>query len=244
MNIYDCALLCQLSYTINESMSYEPMTGEETSLFEKVSSDISYIENKNSDQCCFVTAYNKSKVVVFRGTDSFEDTWYNIDIQHSELPGDIKFHRGFHNAFLSLKSELFETFDTAQLIIICGHSLGGVMARICGYYIKTEYPENTVKIITFGSPKFCNQIGVDWFIANIAYDYNVLNCNDPIIYYPRLGGYRGINSDIILLSGKDIRLTTQYPDRCIILCLLFNRLRNHAMVKYKLLCSKHLIFID
>ena len=65
-------------------------------------------------------------------------------------------HRGFKRTFNSIKDAVDEAdglFSAADCIHVCGHSLGGAIANLNAYYLKSKHPSKVVRLYTFGAPR-------------------------------------------------------------------------------------------
>ena len=99
---------------------------------------------------------NKNLFIVFRGTESKRDILIDVDIWQDTtyfLHNKCKVHNGFLTAYDSIRLEIditpFEQYY-GYTVIICGHSLGGALATICGASLHIL---NKKYIVTFGSPR-------------------------------------------------------------------------------------------
>ena len=105
---------------------------------------------KDSDGCI---------VVSFRGTEPTSMPDILTDVQHAKREcAGCKVHEGFllgsDEVCLELFSLLKRTASNGEKIIINGHSLGGALAMLFGFRLKSETDiANEVVISTFGQPK-------------------------------------------------------------------------------------------
>lgn len=137
--------------------------------------------------------YNKlhnQVIIVFTGTVDLCMTGIDLVFHQQELTGilnyypGMKAHKGFHNAYLSIRHQLIELLlpliDKGVQIIITGHSLGGALSTICAldlaYYKPTHY--------SFAAPLSLNLKSAEIFnLLNIK-SYRVANLSDLIPMFP------------------------------------------------------------
>ena len=133
------------------------------------------------------TAYKDDALLVIRGTKKLAD-WITDANAFLVKPNGTRVHKGFNDAFESLKPQLdtfFMDYRPACVHII-GHSLGGAIGTLAAEWIKTNHRATSVKLYTFGCPRvglsryaeaFTNQIGA----ANM---YRVYNPTDVVPMVP------------------------------------------------------------
>lgn len=111
------------------------------------------------DVQCFVYETSDFVEVLFRGSESLQD-WI-VDFQAIAHPnsGDCYgIHRGFLAAFDSIKAGLVRELKARgdKPISYTGHSLGGALAQVAAYVLYPVYGLGASSVITFGSPRWCN----------------------------------------------------------------------------------------
>tara|TARA_R110002073_G_scaffold233985_1_gene395238 strand:- start:4780 stop:5913 length:1134 start_codon:yes stop_codon:yes gene_type:complete len=123
-----------------------------------------WIAIKNETMAAHVVSSDGLAVVIFRGTNFTEiPDWYKNLTVTFETSERGKFHRGFSDAYRTVRSEVqrFINEERPSKIWITGHSLGGAMAVACGIDIKihTKIPTS---LVTFGQPRFADETGAKW----------------------------------------------------------------------------------
>lgn len=114
----------------------------------------------------FIAQDNEKVIVAFAGTKDLED-WKNNAKTWSEPIDDpscgkqIRFHKGFYETSkevlkqnnAGLIAHLVELQKQGKKVYVTGHSLGGAMASITAYYLKTsETPIELAGVYTYGQP--------------------------------------------------------------------------------------------
>ncbi len=76
----------------------------------------------------------------------------------------------------------YATYQT----VITGHSLGGGVAHVCAADMKTRFPNASMSLYTFASPRVGNPIFADFVTQQFGVNnHRVTHLNDPV---PRLPG--------------------------------------------------------
>lgn len=201
------AILCKICYTIDATQTYTPDKNNinEVDLFHEISNEISYIKsNLVNTRAISAISYDKSTLYIsIAGSDDILDFVSDLDLNqvypNFNIIEEIQFHEGFYSQFRSLLhnfKKIINTFltDGGTFIYLTGHSTGGCIAAILGYYIVKIRDFKNLKIITFGAPFFTNKYGSVWFSKNIDY-IRVEMDKDPIPDLPMFnnnnyyGGY-------------------------------------------------------
>jgi predicted lipase len=160
---------------------------------------IKFIDNNDTDlQCALVTSdINKKLNIVFRGTDSITDCFYDSLFCKTFLELDdnvtIGIHTGFYKQFESIYDSIIniilEYIKKDYEIYITGHSLAHALSVLLSYHI-SDFTEKKIKIITFGGPKIGNY---DWKInyeskKNLLL-YRITNEADIVTTIPHFNYY-------------------------------------------------------
>ena len=106
---------------------------------------------------------NKRITVIFRGSESMRDWYYDLSILKTKLHDNVYVHSGFYkqlyneNMYENLKNDINDLIKeyTDYEIYITGHSLGAALATLFGYELARSIP-NKVNIISFASPRVGN----------------------------------------------------------------------------------------
>ncbi len=130
-------------------------------------------------------------VVVFKGSDSFEDWIDNLNFKKISFSRTIKIHNGFYNQYLEIqfiiRNEVYKIYNDnlknkiKKEIIFTGHSLGGALATI--FATTFSIPNSCV---TFGSPRVGNKAFVKFFNKkiNIKESLRYVNEEDTVCKVP------------------------------------------------------------
>mmetsp|Transcript_42007 Transcript_42007/g.115949 ORF Transcript_42007/g.115949 Transcript_42007/m.115949 type:complete len:912 (-) Transcript_42007:58-2793(-) len=135
-------------------------------------------------------------IVAFRGTSNLTDVWTNVQYYQTDALS-IDVHAGFYQQSLDVKlNDLVERLVSGKRILICGHSLGGAVAKVLTLRLLNEgrlaaqYRTNQrVQCVTFGAALVA--ASVPGYDPNIF--LNLVNENDLI---PKL----------LLLKGKGLEM--------------------------------------
>lgn len=161
-------------------------------------------------------AGKKHCVVTFRGTVNYKNVetdakvslvpWpLNSRTGGSSVCPDCRVHGGFATAYEELEFELFEAFQqlSCHRASMAGHSLGGAVAALAAFRLRTELKIPVSPVYLLGMPKVGNDAFVDHFVTTalemgtLPAAWRVINEKDPI---PRLPfsqmGYRHFPQEV------------------------------------------------
>lgn len=165
----------------------------------------------------------KEVVIAFRGTEQvkIKDLATDANIQFSSFDIErtgpnffshffssqsnttesIKVHKGFLDAYDSIKGRLFKVIDniingsSEWTICLTGHSLGGSLATLCAYELMTQKYSSLkdgdrpkIKVYTYGSPRVGNKAFAISYNEIINDSWRIINKKDIIPTLPALAG--------------------------------------------------------
>jgi predicted lipase len=167
----------------------------------------SFISDEETDVQAGVTVneIDKRICIVFRGSESKTDWYYDLQIRKRVLKDDIWVHSGFYNQLCengvydkicSTVKELLNKYNDYS-IYITGHSLGAALSTLCGFKLAQEIP-NQVTVVSFASPRVGNSKWKKAFDEqpNLSH-YRVTNGRDIVTAFPIYKYYH---------VGKTVRL--------------------------------------
>jgi len=141
-------------------------------------------------------------VVAFRGTQDLRNWLTDLDCAYTQF-GNVRIHRGFHQALASVRQDLAAEIAAApyQRLWLTGHSLGGALAMLCAL----AWEGAVAGVYTFGQPR----VGDAAFCAR--YDsalkgrtFRVIHADDIVARIPwLLGAYRHAGHEVFFGSQKD-----------------------------------------
>ena len=153
-----------------------------------------FISDPDTDVQVGVTLNTDDKriCIVFRGSESSTDWFYDLQIKKHNLKGDIWVHGGFYKQLhtngvydkllAKVKQLLGENPDFS--LYVTGHSAGGGLSTLCAYMMSCEI-ENKITVVSFASPRIGN---AEWKKAfdektNLTH-YRVTNDRDIVTAFP------------------------------------------------------------
>ena len=192
-----------------------------------------YFDSLNwSEECTqfFVCCKGSTIYIVFRGSSSKSDFLTDVKFFLNELPqeflnekkSNIKIHSGFLEQFLSVRSTILSQVllaPTSFQICCVGHSLGGALATICAFYLKSVYSKRFVKCVTFGSPRVGNKEFVDAYNLKIEKSIRCVNADDIVTRRP-YWGYLHVDGEHLI--GKSANVFYNF----------FGSVRDHYLESY------------
>ena len=150
--------------------------------YKKDSGNKSFV--KNNQFSYYVKQDSGVTILIFRGTDNKENVLTDIDFRPFKDGAltrawgvDVYLHRGFRDAASALYDDIKKTHKVERTVYLTGHSLGGAIAQIIGFWLEME--GYNVQIYPFGSPKVTTT-----FLGNRPYHYRIVVNNDPVTFLP------------------------------------------------------------
>jgi len=153
-----------------------------------------FISDPDTDVQVGVTLNSADKriCIVFRGSESSKDWFYDLQIRKHNLKGNIWVHSGFYkqlhtngvyDKLLAKVKQLLGEHPCFSLYVT-GHSLGAALATLCGFMLSHEL-ENKITVVSFASPRIGNAEWKKAFDekANLTH-YRVTNDRDIVTAFP------------------------------------------------------------
>ena len=141
--------------------------------------------------------------IIFKGTTDYTHLEYNLKIKLRQInfldDENIKVHDGFYQQvfkddfYYKVINYVKKINSNNYLLFFIGHSLGGVMASLFGYFSSYIFINSKIVVISFGSCKMGNKYFQESFNnKNNIICYRIINENDiiinlPIIKYEHIG---------------------------------------------------------
>lgn len=159
-----------------------------------------FLEEEITDAqvCIGLREAHKSLVVAFRGTSTWTDWTYNLDVRmvnSDSCRGRV--HSGFKRQWLSIRKAVIDhmdTYDEAKYddILVTGHSLGSGIGSIAAVEIATLFESKRVHLITFGAPRYGDKTFVKESIMKLADVARYVCGYDPIPFIPVMFSSYGV----------------------------------------------------
>lgn len=134
----------------------------------------------------FITHDDRMILIVARGTQEIAD-WVR-DVNATQVPseaGEGQAHHGFHESFKAVRDFVVPYLDAFrrnnQIIVVCGHSLGGAIALLMAEWLRNNLSED-VLLYTYGSPRAGDEAFVKG--AGALTHHRIVNHNDLIPTVP------------------------------------------------------------
>ena len=170
-----------------------------------------FISNTDSDVQVGITINKTDKriCVVFRGSESTKDWFYDLKIQKHNLKDGIWVHSGFYQQLYengvydkiltSVKQIVDEHLDFS--LYVTGHSLGAALATLCGFMFSQEL-KTQITVVSFASPRVGN---AEWKNAfekqhNLVH-YRIANNRDIVTAFP-MYNYHHVGKTIRLFENS------------------------------------------
>lgn len=149
--------------------------------------------------------------IFFPGSVSVTDwlTDIKVKLQQWDDSPEVLVHRGFAEAFWSVKTDIFRAVQHAEHISIFGHSLGAALATLCA---TTMFDfglwQRLDSVITYGSPRVGNRGFAEDYNFQLSHrTHRVVNARDPVPHIPWLfGRYRHVDTQVYLRRDGGIQI--------------------------------------
>ena len=170
-----------------------------------------FFNNKTTDLQVGITISDTHKriCVVFRGSESKYDWYYNLAFFKTQLHDDVYVHGGFHtqlheeNMCEQITSDLKELLseNPDHEIYITGHSLGAALSTLYGYELSRKL-HNKITVVSFASPRVGNTPFKTAFDAqpNLTH-YRITNKRDIVTAAPNIN-FTHVGINITLTDNK------------------------------------------
>lgn len=158
---------------------------------------------------------NRKLYVVFRGTESLQDWFTNVDIRKKSFldNDDLLVHNGFNGYFRDVEEQLTKyiepIFNNIHEICFIGHSLGMTSSILAAlHYMKFFHEEKHITCYGFGGPKLGGECFASYYASKFPLynnTWHVQNEEDVIPMVPLSSTFQQIPCNNIILSEKDIK---------------------------------------
>jgi triacylglycerol lipase len=180
-----------------------------------------FFNNPNTDlQAGITISETHNRIcVIFRGSESKYDWYYDLAFFKTQLHNDVYVHGGFHTHLhddcmydqitIELKDLLMKNPDYD--IYVTGHSLGAALSTLYGYELSKEIP-NKITVVSFASPRVGNTPFKNAFDSqpNLVH-YRVTNKRDIVTAAPNIN-FTHVGINITLTDSKStIFYNYDYP---------------------------------
>ncbi len=169
------------SFKLDKDQTIEGFLGSTTDVLEKLSPArqevmrnikdyaphgkvIDFISDEETDLQVAITISERTKriSIVFRGSESKADWYYDLQVFKRKLHDDVYVHKGFwnqlhiNNNYEKIKKKVNELLAIEENkdfeVIVTGHSLGAALSTLFGYEYSLEIPQK-VTVVSFASPR-------------------------------------------------------------------------------------------
>ena len=227
-----CALLSQEIYQdFTPQLRFSEFANATPELIDPASTD-------TDTQCAIVSdAAGTAIYIVFRGSEKRLDWDTNVNFKQVQMEfqqeivqeeivqeqeqiypyqeesrSGAKMHRGFVDAYLSVREQIHNYFKShaALSVTVTGHSLGGALATLCAVDIQYNFSNFKIDIYTFGSPRVGNSGFRESFNRRVPDSYRFVYGMDVVPALPRpWQGYRHVEQEHRLGDRFNLRFVSQ-----------------------------------
>jgi hypothetical protein len=166
--------------------------------------EINVISSNNN--FCFIGENRSYNIIVFRGSDDIEDFKKDLNYKNRKIySNDYRVHKGFNSIWEDLlpliSPYIKELSKNGKMFYVCGHSLGGAIAVLCGIYLSNLV--DNISIYTFACPRFIKGSWNNFLKERKNFNViNFINRQDPVMKIPLwLFGWKRLGSIIKIGPG-------------------------------------------
>ncbi len=179
-----------------------------------------FFADKKTDLQVGITLNDKDKriCIVFRGSESSTDWYYDLQVRKMCLTDDIMVHSGFYNQLCSngVFGDIIDEVHKQLIahpdynIFVTGHSLGAALATLFGYMLSYKV-DDKITVVSFASPRVGNASWKKSFEekANLEH-YRITNNRDIVTAFPNYK-YKHVG-DNIRISENAVTTFLDYQD--------------------------------
>jgi predicted lipase len=179
-----------------------------------------FFTDKKTDLQVGITLNDKDKriCVVFRGSESSTDWYYDLQVRKMCLRDEIMVHSGFYHQLCStgVLNDIIDEVKTQLTahpdynIFVTGHSLGAALATMFGYLLSYTV-DDKITVVSFASPRVGNASWKKSFEekANLEH-YRITNNRDIVTAFPNYK-YKHVG-DNIRISENAVTTFLDYQD--------------------------------
>ena len=138
-------------------------------------------------------------IISLVSTANLNDVLVSTDNKLTDIiEGQI--HKGYYIHTLELIPSILKIlslYPNIKKLYITGHSMGGALSSIVGYFINKNFSDYFIKVYTYASPKYGNK-QLKYYLEkrkNIVF-FNTINESDMVIYKPLHWKYTRIGKEI------------------------------------------------
>lgn len=182
---------------------------------------VEFIDDPDTDLQVGITLSETQKriSVVFRGSESRSDWYYDLMISKRKIEDNVYVHNGFYqqlhvnNNYEKIKQSIEKVLESEDKkdyeVLVTGHSLGAALATLFGYLYSRE-TSRQIKIISFASPRIGNAGFKTSFDnqENLTH-YRITNNRDIITASPMIN-YKHVGINIHLTSSGKVQIYPSY----------------------------------
>jgi predicted lipase len=141
----------------------------------------------------YVGFYDRTIVVVYRGTTNFKNLLVDLDFGKSQpwgdQPGEV--HSGFLKSHRNLWSGVLQNIIKAKSrcpkcnrVLFTGHSLGAAITTLASVELARNPIGLSIQALTLGSPRVGNQKFVDYASRMVPNAIRWVHTTDPVAHVP------------------------------------------------------------
>ena len=144
--------------------------------------------------------------IIFRGTDEVADIMHDINFKKFKPPWALNFKcaSGFYKAFEAAIPRVQQLIGSSKNIRILGHSLGGSVALLTGFFLKDGRQSDIIEVTVFCSPRVFDANGVARYNKLLGGVTTLLiDVLDPVpLMPPYSAGYRRTENPVYLSDSR------------------------------------------
>ena len=218
------------SFKLDKNQTIEGFLGSTTEVLEKLTPTrqevlknikeyapygevIEFISDEDTDLQVAITISKKTKriSIVFRGSESKSDWYYDLQFFKRKLHDNVYVHKGFWNQLhinnnyekiKNIVNELLSIEENKDFeVIVTGHSLGAALSTLFGYEYSREISQK-ITVVSFASPRVGDKEWRKAFDAQGNLEHYRVSNNKDVVTAAPMFWYQHVGINIHLSESK------------------------------------------
>ena len=124
-------------------------------------------------------------------------------------------------------------------VLLCGHSLGGALATLCAFDLRSmcgdrTLPGSKLAVYTFGSPRVGNRAFARFYDAHVCCNHwNIINGHDAVVQGGKFALYKHVGHKAFVNVKGDLIVRPDFAEATFLTWFLSERVADHFVSSYR-----------